>query len=84
MSSHFRRYKRIFRRHLQPVFALLVSRRKGMDISSWKALVRRTLKQVANNPVEYLGNDLPSARLITDILDEIQYEFFKDVIDVRS
>jgi hypothetical protein len=61
------------------VFALLVARRHAMSRSSWEASVDETLRHVVNNPVEYLGNDLPDELLVTDVVDEIRQEFLKEM-----
>ena len=79
MSIRFKKYKRIFRRNLQPVFAVLLARRQAMDFVSWNKSVDQTLQHVINNPVEYLGNDPPEKQLMSDILEEIETEFLKEV-----
>lgn len=84
MSIHFRKYKRKFRRHLQPVFAVLAAQRKQMHYSVWQEHVALTLSRIENNPIEYLGEDLPGPHLIKDVLAEIQSEFLKDILQVRS
>jgi len=78
MGIAFKKYKRIFRRNLQPLFAWLVTKRRSMDKLTWTMLVDETLHHVIDNPVEYLGNDLPHEQLIRDVLDEIRIEFLKE------
>jgi hypothetical protein len=78
MSFAFKKYKRIFRRNLQPIFAVLVVRRREVEMSAWKKLVDETLKHVIDNPIEYLGNDLPDNQLMLDILNEIRNDFLKE------
>ncbi|HEX6889105.1 MAG TPA: hypothetical protein VF141_00375 [Chryseolinea sp.] len=78
MSFAFKKYKRIFRRNLQPLFAVLAARRRSMDNVTWTRLVDETLRHVMANPVEYLGRDLPHQQLIRDVLDEIRLEFIKE------
>jgi hypothetical protein len=78
MGIAFKKYKRIFRRNLQPLFAVLVARRRSMDKGTWTMLVDETLRHVIDNPVEYVGSDLPHQQLIRDVLDEIRAEFLKE------
>jgi hypothetical protein len=78
MSLAFKKYKRIFRRNLQPLFAVLVARRRSLDKTNWTRLVDETLQHVMANPVEYLGSDLPHEPLMRDVLDEIRDEFLKE------
>jgi hypothetical protein len=84
MSFQFKKYKRIFRRNLQPVFASVLARKRNMEFSSWKELVNETLQHVVNNPVEYLGDDLPDKSLLVDILEEIRDEFLKEITAFRA
>ena len=79
MSVQFKYYKRVFRKNLQPIFAVLVAKRKHLHPESWEELVKSTLEKIHNNPVEYLGKDLPHDSLMMDILGEIQVEFFKEM-----
>ena len=78
MGIAFKKYKRIFRRNLQPLFAVLVARRRSMDKGAWTMLVNETLRHVIANPVEYVGSDLPHQQLTQDVLDEIRQEFLKE------
>ena len=78
MSFAFKKYKGIFRRNLQPIFAVLVARRRKMKAHAWKRLVDETMKHVHDNPTEYIGNDLPEKQLMVEILDEIHKEFLKE------
>ncbi len=79
MSIQFKKYKRIFRRNLQPLLAVLAARRRSTPTVAWMAMVNKTMRHIINNPVEYLGEDLPPRRLIVDILDEVQTEFIKEM-----
>jgi hypothetical protein len=78
MGIAFKKYKRIFRRNLQPLFAVLVARRRSIDKVAWTTLVDETLQHVIDNPAEYVGSDLPNQQLIRDVLDEIRTEFLKE------
>ena len=78
MGIAFKKYKRIFRRNLQPLFAVLAARRRSMDKATWTLLVDETLRHVIDNPVEYVGTDLPHQQLIRDVIDEIRTEFLKE------
>ncbi|MBT1685921.1 hypothetical protein [Dawidia soli] len=84
MSIVFKRYKRIFRRNLQPIFAVLVAKRDRISATSWEEEVKITLTRVGENPVEYLGEDLPQQSLLVTILEEIEYEFLKEMRSSRD
>lgn len=84
MSVAFKKYKRIFRRNLQPVFAMLAARRREIGIADWKVVVDQTLQHVIDNPAEYIGNDLPGKELMIDILHEIKSEFLKESFTLMS
>jgi hypothetical protein len=83
VSITFTQYKRIFRNNLRPVFAMLQSKRNKLSDLEWELLVRKTIRDVNLNPVEYLGQDLPSNTLVADVLAEIEVEFLKDVRTFR-
>jgi hypothetical protein len=83
MSIVFKRYKRIFRRNLQPVFAVLVAKRDRISAALWEEEVKHILTRVGENPVEYLGGDLPQQPLLLTILEEIEYEFLKEMRSSR-
>ncbi len=61
------------------MLAVLAARRRSMTTAAWMAMVDRTVHHVINNPIEYLGEDLPHRQLIIDILDEVQTEFVKEM-----
>jgi hypothetical protein len=84
MSILFKRYKRIFRRNLQPVFAVLVAKRVNATAASWEDEVKHTLARIGENPTEYLGHDLPQQSLLLTILEEIEYEFLKEMRRTRN
>lgn len=84
MSILFKRYKRIFRRNLQPVFAVLVAKRANIALTSWEEEVKHTLARIGENPTEYLGQDLPQQPLLLTILEEIEYEFLKEMRGTRN
>ena len=83
VSTAFARHKRKFRNKLQPVFAMLKSKKSMMSDMEWELLVRKTIHGVNLNPTEYLGQDLPGNTLIADVLAEIEGEFLRDVRTFR-
>lgn len=83
MSKSFKHYKRIFRNNLQPNLAVLLAKRNEMQEEEWEVYVRKTTERIRQNPIEFLGADLPSESLISDILDEIEKEFIKETQIVR-
>lgn len=58
---------------------MLKAKRNTMDTDAWRALVSETIDDILQNPSEYLGTDLPSPSLISDILTEIGHEFLRDM-----
>jgi hypothetical protein len=78
MGVLFKRYKTKFRYALKPLFAMLVARQRSLDKVDWMDLVKRTGSAVQSNPLEFLGDDLPEANLLRDVLDEIFHEFLKE------
>jgi hypothetical protein len=73
----FKYYKRRFRNSLQPLFVMLIDRKRKMDQLEWSDYVKRTMNSVLNNPREFLGADVPHPSLIEDIVDDIFSEFIK-------
>ena len=49
-----------------------------MDKAAWTSLVEETLQHVVENPVEYVGSDLPHHQLFIDVIDEIRLDFLKE------
>lgn len=74
----FKYYKGRFRRALQPVFVMLIDRKSKMDYDEWQNYVSYTLTRVLENPLEFLGEDMPSPSLTSDIVKEIFSEFMKE------
>jgi hypothetical protein len=83
VASTFTRHKRKFRNKLQPVFAMLKSKKSTMNDVDWELLVKKTIHGVNLNPTEYLGHDLPADTLVADVLAEIESEFLRDVRTFR-
>jgi hypothetical protein len=84
MSILFKRYKRIFRRNLQPVFAVLVAKRYRTPATCWEEEVKGTMHRIGQNPTEYLGQDLPPESLLLTILEEMEQEFLKEIQRTRK
>jgi hypothetical protein len=78
MGLLFKKYKTKFRYTLQPLFALLLHKRKQMEGALWLDLCYKTKQSIMNNPFEFLGPDLPEKNLMEDILEEIFFEFIKE------
>jgi hypothetical protein len=77
MGVAFKYYKRKFRNALQPLFVMLIHRKVKMDHIEWRRYVQRTMTRVKENPQEFLGVDIPSPNLVSDIVDDIFFEFIK-------
>ena len=80
MGFQFKKYKTKFRYALNPIFAMLTSKKKDMEKQQWDEYVKKTHERILRNPVDFLGTDLPNENLMTDILDEIFRDFAKDLI----
>ena len=78
MGIIFKKYKMKFRHALKPLFAMLVAREKTLSRQEWIEMVNRSRMAVNSNPVEYLGNDLPHADLLRDVLEDLFQEFLKE------
>jgi hypothetical protein len=84
MSLRYKHYKRIFRKNLQPIFAVLVAKKRILVYADWEVLSRKTIESIRKNPSEYLGHELPEEPLIDNILDDILNEFFKEMRNFKS
>jgi hypothetical protein len=78
MGVLFKRYKTRFRYALKPLFAMLVARQRVLSRDEWIGLVKSTSNAVQNNPLEFLGTDLPDVDLLRDVLDDLFHEFMKE------
>lgn len=74
----FKYYKRRFRNALEPLFVMLIAKKKVLNKEEWQAMVNRTMHSILNNPTEFLGQNLPeSPGQLRDILDDIFNQFLK-------
>lgn len=78
MSAAFKKYKSKFRYTLRPFFVMLNGKRKLMSELQWKNHVQQIKLNVLHNPTEFLGEDLPDAKLTANIVDEVFGEFIKE------
>jgi hypothetical protein len=79
MGLQFKKYKTKFRYALKPVFVMLADREKEMNPEEWNIQTKKMHQHILDNPIEFLGTDLPDQSLINDILNEIFIEFLKDM-----
>lgn len=84
MGLLFKKYKTKFRYALQPLFAMIVGRRKTMDYNDWEDMILRAKISILNNPIDFLGTDLPDESLVRDVIDEIFYEFMKEQVQKKK
>jgi hypothetical protein len=77
MGTTFKYYKRKFRNALQPLFVMLINKKKEMDLEAWSAYVKHTMTRVSENPTDFLGPDTPADPLTRNIVDDIFSEFLK-------
>lgn len=78
MGMMFKFYKRKFRNYLEPVFVMLIDRKKQVTVEAWDDLVLKTTISILKSPQEYLGNDLPAHTMMCDVLYEIFEQFMKE------
>jgi hypothetical protein len=72
-----RYYKNLFEFNLQPFLSMLESRQAEMNPIDWHSSVSRTRSSICENPVQYLGTDLPSYETTRKLVEEI----FSDFLD---
>ena len=58
---------------------MLVAKRRDLHDGEWKLLFEKMKVSITSNPEEYLGAELPDHLLLRDILDEIFFEFVKEI-----
>ncbi len=68
-------YKVKFNRKLAPLKAMLVNKKSRMNVNAWRSLILKTEERIILNPVEYLGEELPSSETTSLILKIIFSEF---------
>lgn len=75
MDRETKHYKRIFKNALEPIIVMLRDRRSTMTILSWNKFVQQTRAHIIENPVEFIGDDLPNKNLLVEIVEIIFNEF---------
>jgi hypothetical protein len=70
-------YRRKFNHALQPIKVMLVDKKKKQTLSTWLTFVNQTRDRVLVSPHQYLGEQLPSTELLTQIVKDIFSEFVK-------
>lgn len=78
MGAIFKFYKRKFRNALEPVFVMLIDKKRQMQADEWSELIAHVTTRILKNPEEFLGADLPGHDLMCDILYEIFEQFIKE------
>lgn len=78
MKNDALRYKRQFIRTLDPFFDMLLSQRVGMDSQIWISMINRLESSIILNVDQYLGNEVPSKEITTEIVKEIFEDFVQD------
>ena len=79
MGLLFKKYKTKFRYALKPIFAMLTAKTEDMERDEWTEYVKRTHRRILQNPIDFLGTDLPNSSLLKDILDELFLDYGKDL-----
>jgi hypothetical protein len=75
MGTEFKHYKRKFRNSLEPLFVMLQDKKRRMEKEEWLSFVNKTMHSVLNNPVEFLGTELPEEEMVKDLVQELFVQF---------
>lgn len=70
-------FKRRIVQILGPFIELLQYQREYITLGDWLHLVRRDHARIVSEPEQYLGTELPSSKIVKEVVDEI----FKEFID---
>lgn len=68
-------YKEKFKQALKPFVEMLEYQKSIVSLRNWLTLVETLTERVIQNPDQYLGNDLPSKEIISEIVHGIFDEF---------
>lgn len=68
-------HKEKFKLALKPFVEMLEYQKSIVSLRNWLTLVETLTERVIQNPDQYLGNDLPSKEIISEIVHGIFEEF---------
>ncbi|HET6539559.1 MAG TPA: hypothetical protein VFG46_03690 [Chryseolinea sp.] len=78
MDATIRFYKRKFKNALEPMLVMLLNHKDTMSDDSWVTHVQDIQTHVMNNPVEFLGRNLPPATTVKEIVALIFKQFVRE------
>jgi len=78
MDATIRFYKRKFKNSLEPMLVMLLNHKEIMGDDSWKNYVQDIQARVMNNPVEFLGRNLPPATTVKEVVALIFNQFVRE------
>jgi hypothetical protein len=70
-------YRRKFNNALQPLKVMLVDRKRRLSLATWISFVNQIRDRVLVNPHQYLGDALPPAAQLSEIVNDIFRDFVK-------
>ena len=70
-------YRRRFNNALEPIKVMLVDKKKKLTLQSWLSFVNQTRDRVLVSPNQYLGDQLPPAELMAQVVNDIFRDFVK-------
>jgi len=70
-------YRRKFNNALEPIKVMLVDKKRELTLQTWLTFVNQTRDRVLINPDQYLGDQLPPAELMTQVVNDIFRDFVK-------
>jgi hypothetical protein len=70
-------YRRKFNNALQPLKVMLVDRKRRLSLATWISFVNQIRDRVLVNPDQYLGDPLPPAAKMSQIVNDIFRDFVK-------
>jgi hypothetical protein len=78
MNDIVRSHKRKFNYALEPIKVMLVHQQNILKKKEWLSFVERTKLSVIHQPEQYIGQDLPERKMLTDIVTTIFEEFLRE------
>jgi len=72
---NYKHTKQEFQVRLLPVMDLLDHKRSVLPHEDWIAFTGRTKTSIVNNPIQFLGQDLPDKEITTELVESIFSEY---------
>ena len=75
MQLTFDDHKRFFRITLWPYLEMLLSKQSDHPLEVWLNMIDQTRARIISNPQQYLGNELPSLDVTTQLITKVFEDF---------